>query len=368
MVTKKSAKKPTAQKAVKKKPKARELNDFQKHALVADDYPKHPDHLSMDSTSLLEISRMANLKYSSEQVRKAIRIFNFKKLQKLKGGKPEKYLEEGKRQIIGLSQCIESITTHAALFNVAFLIAIGKILNDIDDTFKKKSDYMAWLKDNFGHRHLRYFQHAKQLERMGDFSRAYAALGKNRLLEFHRLNREPLQSYDDILKLYSFEDITADHDGVLFKEHVDSIITFRRLRDAGIEDLEFEQAALVAAHSGGSITVKKAESISAWLEKMDDKKQALDDLILNKLSSPYGNEPLGTRPVSLTKHIAELVKYSEEADIENDTWIETQRDQVSGDDIVKVHLFIVRLAEKLEIDLNNNENTPEAESGERSES
>jgi hypothetical protein len=368
MVTKKSAKKPTAQKAVKKKSKAHELNDFQKYALVADDYPKHPDHLSMDSTSVLEISRMANEKYSDERISDAFKIFNFENLQKLKEKNPNKYLKEGKRQILGLWQCIESMITHTALFNVALLIAIGKILNDIEDTFQKKSDYMEWLRDNFGHRHLRYFQHAKQLERMGDFARAYAALGKNRLLEFDRLKKNLKQSYRDILRRYPFEDITADHDGVLFKEHVDSIITFRRLIDAGIKDIEFDQAALIAAHSSGSITVAKAKSISDWLERMDDKVQALDDLILNKLASPYGGGTLDRRPVSLTKHIAELVKYSETADVEDATWIETQRDQVAEADIVKVHLFIIRLAEKLDIDLNNNENTPEIVSGERSES
>jgi hypothetical protein len=366
MTIKRTAKKTTAKKAVKEKSEARELNDFEKFALVADNYPNHSDQLTMDSTSVLEISRMANEKYSNELMRNAFKIFNFQKLQKLKEKNPNKYLEEGKRQILTLTQCIESMITHTALFNVALLIAIGKILNDIEKTFKKKSDYMAWLRDNFGHRHMRYFQHAKQLERMGDFARANAGLGKNRLLEWDRLEKDPLQSYDDILKLHPFEDITADHDGVLFKEHVDSIISCRRLIDAGIKDIEFDQAALIAAHSGGSITVKKAESIAAWLETMDDKAQALDDLILNKLTSPYGSEPIGSRPVSLTKHIAELVKFSEGADIENDSWLEAQREKISGEDIMKVHLFIVMLAEKLDINLNLN--TPEAAPGERSKS
>jgi hypothetical protein len=362
--TKKVAKK----KSVNGKSKTREPKDFAKYALVAENYPIEPDPLTMDGTSHTEISIMANAKYSHEIVGEGHKIFNLKKLEMLKGDKPDKYLEEGKRQIIGLWQCIESINTHTALFNVAFLIAIGKILNDIEDTFKKKSDYMAWLRDNFGHHHLRYFQHAKQLERMGDFARAYASLGKNRLLEFDRLKRSPMQSYEDVLKMYPFEDTAADHDGVLFKEHVDGIITFCRLKEAGIEELEFDQAVLIAAHSGEAITVKNAKSISSWLKEIEDQKQALDDLILNKLASPYGDGQIGRRPVSLTKHIADLIKYSESTDIENDAWIANQRDQVSEVDIVKVHLFIVKLAEKLEIELNNNQNTPETATGERSKS
>ena len=355
--TEKEAKK----KSVKRRSEAREPKDFAKYALVAENYPIEPDPLTMDGTSHTEISIMANAKYSHEIVGEAYKIFNLKKLEMLKVKKFDSYLDEAKRQIFGLWQCIEGITTHTSLFITSFLIAIGKILNDIEASVKTKSEYMGWLKKNFGYSHLRYFQQAKQLERMGNFAQNFASLGKNRLLEYDRLKRSPMQSYEDVLKMYPFEDTSADHDGVLFKEHVDSIITYRRLIDAGIKDkdIEFDQAALIAAHSGGSITVKKAESIGAWLEKMDDKEQALDDLILNKLASPYGGDTLGRSPLSLTKHIADLIKYSESTDIENDAWIANQRDQVSELDIVKVHLFIVKLAEKLEIELNSNETTSE---------
>ena len=351
----------------RKMSKAREPKDFEKYALVAKKQPTHPDQFVMDGTSHIEISVMANANYSSEIIGKAFKIFDFQKLQKLKEKKDQSYLNEGKRQIIGLWGCVEALTVHTSLFNVSFLIAIGKILNYIEAAFEKKSDYTKWLKTNFGHKHLRYFQHAKQLDRMGDFARVYASLGKNRLLEYVRLKREPLQSYEDILKMYPFEDTAADHDGVLFKEHVDGIISLRRLLDAKIDFIEFDQAALIAAHSGGAITVKKAESISAWLENMDDKNQALDDLILNKLSSPYEDNPFEPRQITLTKHLAELVQYSENADIENDDWIQIQRDQISEDDIVKVHQFIVILAEKLAIELNNNEHRPDESSGERGE-
>lgn len=346
-------------KSGKKKSATREPKDFEKYALVAQSYPREPDPLTMDGTSHVEISIMANAQYSYEIVGEAYKIFNLKKLEMLKTKKFDSYLDEAKGQIIGLWQCIEAITTHTSLFNTSFLIAIGKILNDVEATFKMKSKYMKWLKENFGYKHLRYFQQAKQLQRMGIFAQAYASLGKNRLLEFNRLKKSPMQSYEDVLKMYPFEDTTADHDGVLFKEHVDGIITFCRLREAGIEELEFDQAVLIAAHSDGAITVKNAKSMSSWLKEMEDQKQALDDLILNKLASPYGDGQIGRRPVSLTKYIADLIKYSESTDIENDAWIANQRDQVSGNDLVKVHQFIIKLAEKFEIELNSIETTPE---------
>lgn len=358
----------TEQKPVQEKlSKVREPNDFEKYALVTPNYPKYSDQFFMDSTSHIEISAMANTKYSGEIIRNASKIFNFTKLQKLKEKKVERYLTEGKNQIIGLWGCVEALTVHTSLFIVSFLIAIGKILNDIEGTLEKKSDYMDWLRANFGHKHLRYFQHAKQLDRMGDFARVYASLGKNRLLEFDRLKKGLTQSYEEILAQFPFEDTAADHDGVLFKEHVDGIISFHRLHGAGIDFIEFDQAALIAAHSGGAITVKNAQSIKAWLDKVENKNQALDDLILNQLSYPYGDTPSEPLQTSLIKHIAELVKYSETTDIQNETWIQAQRDKVSEEDIVKVYQFIVTLAEKFQIELNINENTPDVNSGERGE-
>jgi len=71
--------------------------------------------------------------------------------------------------------------------NVSMLIAAGLTLDDVEAYFGKKANYMKWLREGFGHKHLRCFQHAKQLAKMGAFARKYAALGKNRLLELARL-------------------------------------------------------------------------------------------------------------------------------------------------------------------------------------
>jgi hypothetical protein len=352
-------------KSLQKSSKTQKTKDLVQHAMVASGPPTQTHPMTMDGTAVVEISQMLNLKYSDEIVKKAAKVFNVKKLKQLKVNKFGAYLDEGKKQVLGLWHCIEALTVHTELFKVTFLIAIGKILNDIEDAFGAKSKYMKWLRKNFGHKNLRYFQHAKQLEKMGDFARAYASLGKNRLLEFARLHSEPLERNHNLLNQYPFEDITADHDGVLFKEHVDGIITLHRLNDAGVDSIEFDQAVLMAAQSSGALTVKRAECLSALLADIEDKKQALDDLILNKMDFPHGNQEPETRPTSLTMHFADLIKYSEKADIESDAWIQMHQDQVQQEDLVKVYHFIVRLAERLEINLNPKISVPEENSGER---
>jgi hypothetical protein len=352
--------------SLKNRSQARELEDFEKHAIVIEPAPVLPEQLAMDSTSHLEISKMLNQKYSDEVVRDAIKVFNLEKLNMLKEKRLDLYLDEGKRQVKELWRCIEALEVHTAMFTVSFLIAIGKILNDIENALGKKSKYMKWLKENFGYKHLRYFQHAKQLDRMGDFARVYASLGKNRLLEFDRLKRELDESYPAILSSQPFEDTTADFDGVLFKEHVDSIITYHRFLNAGVDFISFEQAALIAAFLHRSINVKDAKDVNEWLNKhedADDKKKAFDFYVFNKGSFPDTDPNASRKRISLKQYIADLVAFSEKADIDNDQWIQEQKEKISDTELVKVYQFISRLAEKLEINLNNQD--PAKDAGER---
>ena len=102
--------------------------------------PVLPEQLSMDATSHIEISQMLNRKYSNEIVARAFKAFNLGKLNRLKANKLPLYLKEGKRQINELWRCIEALEVHTAMFTVSFLIAIGKILNDIEAALGKKSN------------------------------------------------------------------------------------------------------------------------------------------------------------------------------------------------------------------------------------
>ena len=317
----------------KNQSEARALKDFEKYALVSESPPVLPEQLTMDSTSHVEISKMVNQKYSDEIVRRAYKAFNVDKLEKLKAKEFPMFLAEGKRQINELWSCIESLNAHTAMFTVSFLIAIGKILDDIEDAFGKKSEYMKWLKGNFGYKHLRYFQHAKQLHKMGDFARDYASLGKNRLLEFDRLQKDLKAPYDVILASHPFEDTTADFEGVLFKEHVDSIITYYRLTNAGIAFIDFDQAALVAAFLRRPINVKDAKDVKEWLDKfgsVGEQKKALEFYVLNKGDFPDNGERPARKQISLTKYIADLVAYSEETDIGDGQWIRGAQDKDIG--------------------------------------
>jgi hypothetical protein len=323
-------------------------SDFKSQAMVYDG-PTLP--VTMDTTAHDVISIMLNEKFSKELFDDADKIFNLGKLDNLKQKKSASYLKEGKKQILGLWHNMESFAAHSDLFRTSFLIAIGKVLNHIEESFKKKSEYMNWLRENFRYKHLRYFQHAKQLDRMGAFARNYASLGKNRLLELERTRKELGKSFNDLFTQFPFRDTTADHDGDLFKEHVDGIVTYHRLQKAGVGCVDFDQAALIGAQLNGAITVKMATEISKWLADKRNKSQALDDLILNKLSYPDREIARSANGPSIRKYLADLINYSESLDYENDQWASALRDQVDDTDLKKAYDFIVTLAGKLGINL-----------------
>jgi len=331
----------------------REFKDFEKLALVRGSSPPAVDPFIMDGTSHTEISIMLNDGYSKEIIEEAKDVFDLSKLEELKKEDPGKYLDEAKKQVTDLCNCAESLTVHTTLFNVSFLIAKGIILNDVEVFFGKKSKYVKWLKGNFGHKHLRYFQHAKQLANMGDFARDRASLGKNRLLDFDRLDKEPSQSYEDLIRAHPFEDTTEDLDGSLFREHIDSIITYYRLKDADIEFVEFDQAALIASFLRRPFEVNRAKKVKDWLGDQQNPQEAFEDFLLNRLIIPYGDDspPLSQKALSLNKVLAGVVGYQERSQIDDDEWVKSQKEMVSEDIILEAHQFIVDLAEKFGIDL-----------------
>jgi len=386
----------TEEKVKSKTSRPKKVKDFDKMAMVAPALsyeifkPKVSGEnetlagLTTDSTAVTEFSIGMNYEYSKEIISGVRKNFNFEKIQKLKKKNPKKYLEEVKKQVDEVFSGMEALNTHSNLFNVSLLIAGGTLLNDVEDNFKAKKKkggkkkYMTWVRAEFGHERMRYFQHAKQLANMGEFAQKYAALGKNRLLEFDRLRKKLKISLEELIKAHPFIDLVCDMDGMLFKEHVDSIITYQRLIDAGIDFTLFEQASLMAAMLHKSVTVKFAKDINGWIkqfEKQEEKQTALEHFLLNKLAYPYknvGNEQSkGKSKDSLNRLLGKVLDFDNAENIENENWITDQIDKIEHRMIIKAHNFIMNLAEKFSINLeeddqvNNDNNEKKGEKNDK---
>ena len=61
---------------------------------------------------------------------------------------------------------------------------------------------------------------------------------------------------DEEIRQNPFPDSTEDFEGDLLNEHVDAVITYKRLKAAGINFVTFDQAYLVAAFKRNPIQIK----------------------------------------------------------------------------------------------------------------
>jgi len=264
---------------------SKELTELDKILLV--EAPAGPiDPLSMDDTSHIEISQMANDKYSSEIIEEMNENIDLDYLNKLAKQDKKAFLEEVPPAINKTWRSIQHLETHTDMFVVRISCVLGMLLNDAEDCFKKKSAYMKWLRSNFGYHKLRYFQQAKELAKMGKLSLWYASLGKNRLLEFNRLRKISDKTLAEILRSHPFRDTSDDIGGNLFREHIDAIITFYRFQKGEISYCTFEHADIIASYLHGSITVATVKKLKEWLNETGNQECWFEFIVMNKLEIP----------------------------------------------------------------------------------
>ena len=143
---------------------------------------------------------------------------------------------------------------------------------------------------------------------------------------------------------------------------MDSIITYYRLKDAGIDFHLFEQSSLMAAMLHASVKVKNANDIKTWLdqfEKQEKKQDAFEHYLLNKLAYPYNNvedeKSTGKTKESLNRLLERVLDFNKAENIDSQECITSQKDKIEHSMIIKTFNFIVNLAEKFSINLEEDE-------------
>lgn len=310
--------------------------------------------LTMDGTAHIEISSMGNIHYSREIIESTEAASDLDKLRASKRDKG-KFLNIGKQMLNKLCGGKDALGAHDNAFRVKFLIKVGIILSEIETAFKDSHKYINWLKNNFSHERLRYFQHARQLARMGDTALKYASLGKNRLLEFERARKEfskesgADKTLDDLSKEHPFLDTAEDNNGELFKRHVDAIISYYRVMEAGIDSIKFEQAYYAASLEKKAIEVKRIKQLKKNLDNAKDKGKFLDDFFKNKMVSPVPRESATGSRKSLNKILADFVLYCDTSDINSQDWIRMQKNILSEEIFLEAYNYMVKMKDNLEI-------------------
>ena len=344
----------------KKKPvKPKESREEKTKALapeVVESGEEYPLALTMDGTAHTEISTMQNIEYSRQIIQGARTVFNLARLRELKEKGKNRFLREGERQIFKLWHTIEALDTHNTLFVTLSLIAIGEVLNEVK-SFLKPHEFARWRRDTFGVKHERYLQQSQQLAAMGDFAKQNASLGKRRLLALDHLRKSGfLRLPDNVAEQDPFPDTTEDFDGDIVKEHADGIVTYYRLREAGIDFVSSDQAALIAAYNKDALGVKSAKKIHDWLEKkegVEEKQRWFDILVMNKMKFPEDHPGSPVALESLNKILADFVYYCRQANLDDQGWVEAQKQTLDEDIFLQSYQFIEELGRKFGIDLSS---------------
>jgi hypothetical protein len=259
----------------------------------------------------------------------------------------EKFLSEAANQVRGLWHGLQGLMTHTDMFVVTFQIAMGRILNEVESSFERKSDYVQWLSAHFGDEHIRLFQQSKQLANMGDFAKDHTSLGKHRLLQFDGLRRALEKPLDEIVNTHSFPD-TARVTEELFSEHVDGIITFERCKKVGIEIVDFEQAKLMASINGRAVEVETLKKLKAQLDHSKNRKELLDNFIKEKMAFPQRT----VGPVegeSLKKRLVGLDDYLQKKEAKDPDWVKQLKPDVDREILLRIHKFLGTLIRRLKL-------------------
>lgn len=332
-----------------------------------------PPQFTTDGTSHAEISVMQNIYYSKEIIEETRAAFSIDRLKSKIADDKTEFLSEGERQIYKLWHGIEALTVHNTMFVVLFLLSIGEILNEVRGQLSF-SEFVEWRRRVFSPKQERYLQQAQQLAKMGDFAYKYAAMGKKRLLILDKLRKEenketfknlfddhpmPEEVEESVLsdKQVSqnpFPDSTEDLEGDLLKEHVDAVISFKRLKDAGIDFVTFDQAYLVAAFKKNPIPIKTAKKIAEWLQEkgtVQTQNEWFDILVLNKMVFPDRRSRSSAPRDSLNYLLGNFVEYCKEIDFNDSDWIQKQKEMVEGDFIRLSNFYLKKFARAFGISL-----------------
>jgi hypothetical protein len=182
---------------------------------------------------------------------------------------------------------------------------------------------------------------------MGDTAVKYRSLGKNRLLDVDRLQRTLNRSFEEILKDHPFLDTTKDLNGDLFKAHVDSILTFYRFKNAGVNNIKFEQAAQMASYDHKAVEVGTIKKFKKAWEKADDKDALLDKYVLDKMAGAAEKKTRTTSGDSLNRLLAVLNDYFEIREVNDPDWIRDQKQLLDRSIFQKAYGHLTWLKNKL---------------------
>jgi hypothetical protein len=153
------------------------------------------------------------------------------------------------------------------------------------------------------------------------------------------------------LKMEPFPDISYDSDCQRVKNYVSSVITERRLINAGINYVDFDQAQLIAEYCGEAIQVQEIKRIKVLLDKTGeaDRPAFFDSLVMDRMKNTPDDVRNSKSVYSLNKVIADLIRYYKNANFEDTAWLARQKELIDRNSVFRALDCLTDLIIKLEL-------------------
>ena len=262
-----------------------------------------------------------------------------------------------KSSITGLLENSSKIIAKSSLAYERNQRKIGVFLKEASRTFKKKSEFMAWLRENFK-QHLRTLEEAQYLAGLGRFAIDFEGIGKNSLLAFARIRHDDVVV--EFMKKKPAPVVNPDEDKTPLKNYAHTVTIFKRFDDEGIT-LTPEQATAIATRCNKALEIKSVKKMAEQIHAQPTGEKG--DFIAKWIEGgcPIEREKSAKKFPSLAGIVAQFKDFPKKYDL-NDAAILSG---VSEADVRDAYLFVWTLAQKIKINLSPpNQEDAQSESGE----
>ncbi|MGA1868836.1 MAG: hypothetical protein ACMUJM_09840 [bacterium] len=308
--------------------------------------------LAIDSAHHHNSSLHGNVPTSLAQKNYIVEGFN-ENPEKAESASQQSTLDSVKNAIIELFNRVDYLQVNNKKNVVLLLIEAGKRLNSIEKKLRNKTAYRQWIRSFINTEHnIRKMQHSKQLARMGDIAVKYAGMGKNRLLEINRVQKEtdiPIEVLIQKMDMHT----TIEDDERSFNMCIDALITQHRFSKKDMNFVSFDDAKKIVIKNRKVLNVNQAEEVRKLLDPFQNKEEKFKEILENDIDQIIGpkgsSNHIGSEKNDLV--LSKFLIYLKEIDVDNQDMIDEIKNSQTYGIIIQIRDYLTKLVEK--VDINN---------------
>ena len=224
------------------------------------------------------------------------------------------------------------------------------MLNNIEKKLRNKTAYRQWIRGFVNTEHnIRKMQHAKQLARMGEISIKFAGMGKNRLLEINRVQRETEIPFEVLIQKMD-QNTTIENDERSFNMCIDALITQHRFEKKDMNFVTFEDAKKIVIKNRKVLNVNQTEEVRKLLDPFQNKENKFKEILENDIDQITGIKNPATQigPENNDLVLSKFLIYLKEIDVDNQEMIKEIKNSQTYGIMIQIKDYLTEFVKKVD--------------------